>query len=51
MTAADWAAGVLVAGALWGFAIALFLKGANRRRARDRRELRRSAEAAYREMV
>lgn len=48
MTATDWTAGALVAGALWAFALTLLVKQARRRRARDARELRRSAEAAYR---
>ena len=46
MTAADWTAGVIVTGALWAYAL-IRMRSASRR-ARDRRELRRSAEAAYR---
>ena len=47
MTATDWTAGAIVAGALWAFAF-WNLRRVARQAARDRREMRRAAEDAYR---
>ena len=43
MTARDWATGTAMAVALWAFAVLFVRRSARQRRARDRREMRRSA--------